>query len=300
MKPGIIAAVILGTVLSVMADFAEDFQEAKKLFDQRDYHEAHQSFVKLAVEAPNDHGQGACLSWGAIALGRHEQIDQAIELAKTIKSKPLAAYTQMEILSDNKKHQQLIAAFNEEDIAAWPDRINYKGFFLRGAAYSVREDRQAAIKDFQQCVDLAGSDLWVKLEALNNVGALYRDLDNAKAMETYQKAFAICDSNPNRKGRWLYPHAILAATRILIDQRDYDQALAVLAKFDDRPQNKTRGPWEFLVLEAYGDIFVEQGKKDDALAKYQDAVTIDTHQSYVDRVNKKIEVLKNEKERESK
>jgi len=283
-----------------MADFAEDFQEAKKLFDQKDYQAAHQAFAELAFAAPNDHGRGACLSWGAIALGRQEQVDQAIVLAKTIKSKPLAAYTQMEILSDNKKHQQLIAAFNEEDIAAWPDRINYKGLFLRGAAHSAIKDRQAAIKDFQQCVDLAGSDLWVKLEALNNVGALYRDLDNAKAMEAYQKAFSIYDTEPNRKGRWLYPHAILAAARILIDQKEYGQALAILGKFDDRPQSKTRGPWEFLVLEAYGDIFVEQGKKDDALAKYQDAVTIDTHQSYVDRVNKKMEVLKNEKERASK
>jgi len=292
--------VVFVTVLSVMADFSEDFQEAKKLFDQKDYQAAHQSFVKLAVEAPNDHGQGACLSWAAIALGRQEQVDQAIDLAKTIKLKPLAAYTQMEIMSDNKKHQQLIAAFNEEDIAAWPDRINYKGFFLRGSAYSAVENRQAAIKDFRQCIDLTGSDLWVKLEALNNLGALYRDLDDAKAMETYQKAFAIYDTEPNRKGRWLYPHAILAATRILIDQKDCDRALTTLAKFDDRPPKKTRGPWEFLVLEAYGDIFVEQGKKDDALAKYQDAVTIDTHQSYVDRVNKKIEVLQKEKGRESK
>ena len=95
-------------------------------------------------------------------------------------------------------------------------------------------------------------------------------------------------------------NAILAATRILIDQKNYDQALAILAKFDDRPQNKTRGPWEFLVLEAHGDIFVEQGKIDDALAKYQDAVTIDTHQSYVDRVNKKIAALQKERKRKSK
>lgn len=293
MKPAIVTVIVFGTVLNVMADFAEDFREAKTLFDRKDYQAAHQSFVKLAADAPNDHGRGACLSWAAIALGRQEQVDQAIELAKTIKPKPLAAYTQMEILSDNKKHEQLIAAFNEENIAAWPDRINYKGLFLRGAAHSAVKDRQAAIKDFQQCVDLAGSDLWVKLEALNNLGALYRDLDNAKAMETYQKAFSIYDTEPNRKGRWLYPYAILAATRILIDQRNYDRALATLAKFDDRPQNKTRGPWEFLVLEAYGDIFVEQGKKNDALAKYRDAVTIDTHQSYVDRVNNKIEALRN-------
>ena len=36
MKPGIIVIVVSGTVLNVMADFAADFQEAKKLFDQKE------------------------------------------------------------------------------------------------------------------------------------------------------------------------------------------------------------------------------------------------------------------------
>jgi hypothetical protein len=64
-KLGVIAVIVFGTVLRVMADFAEGFLEAKKLFEQEDYQAAHQSFAKVATEAPNDRGRGSCLSWAA-------------------------------------------------------------------------------------------------------------------------------------------------------------------------------------------------------------------------------------------
>jgi len=297
MKTAIVAAIVLGTSLNVMADFAEDFQEAKKLLDGKKYGAAAEAFAELAASAPNDHGKAWSLAYAAMALGRQKQYDQAIELARTIEAEPMAAYAQMAIMDTNRKHKDLIAVFREEDIGVWPDQINYKGFFLRGVAYAVIGDLQAAVKDFEQCADLAGSDTWIKLEALNRVGALYHALeDDAKAMDTYKKAFAIYDGDPRRKGRWLYPQALLAAARILMSQSKYDEALAVLAKFGDTSHKSKRNVWAFLVLEAHGDVYAAQGKKGNALAKYQDAVTIDTHQSYIDRVNRKIGALKGRKE----
>jgi tetratricopeptide (TPR) repeat protein len=291
-KIAIIMAIVLGMAANVMADFAEDFQAAKKLFKKKDYEAAHQTFVKLAASAPNGQGKAESLSYAAMALGRRKQYDQALELAKTIEAKPVAAYTQMAIMNTNPKQKELIAAFKDEDIGAWPDRINYKGFQLRGAAYIVTKDRQPAVKDFERCVELAGSDIYTKLEALNDVAGLYHVLkDDAKAMDSYQKAFAIYDDDPDRKGRGIYPTTLLAAARVLKDQKKYDEALAILAKL---PPRHRRNVYGFLFLEAYGDICIEQGKKDEALAKYQDAVTIKTHQVYIDRVNKKVESLKTE------
>ena len=298
MRTATVLAIVLGTSLNAMADFAEDFQEAKKLLDGKDYVAAHGAFAELAASAPNAHGKAWGLAYAAMALGQQKQYDQAIELAKTIEAKPMAAYAQMEVMDTNRKHRDLVAAFKGEDIGVWPDQINYRGFFLRGVAYAAIGDRQAAVKDFEQCVDLSGSDLWVKLEALNKVAALYHALeDDARAMDTYKKAFTIYDGVPRRKGRWLYPQALLAAARILMSQNKYDEALAVLAKLGDTSQKRKRNVWGFLILEACGDVFAAQGKKDDALARYQDAVTIDTHQSYIDRVNRKIQDLKSSRQR---
>ena len=290
-----IAALVPMVSLTALADFADDFQAAKKLLDGRDYPAAHQAFAKLAASAPNDHGRAWSLSCAAVALGRQQQCDRAIELAKTIGSRPMAAYTQMQIMDANRRHRDLIAAFKEEDIAAWPDQINYKGCFLRGAAYAAIRDCDAAIKDFEQCVGLSGSDTVVKLEALNRAAALWCAIeDDAKAMETFKKALAIHDEQPRWKGKWLYPQALLGATRILTGQGKYDEAKTMLAKFSVNPSREKRGSWDFLVIEAYGDIALAQGKRDEALAKYRDAVTIETHKSYIDRVNKKINPLQEE------
>ena len=83
----------------------------------------------------------------------------------------------------------------------------------------------------------------------------------------------------------------------MIGQGKYDDATATLAKFRVNPSREKRGPWDFLILETYGDVALAQSKKDDALARYQDAVTIDTHQSYIDRVNRKIQDLKSSRQR---
>jgi tetratricopeptide (TPR) repeat protein len=300
-KKVIAIAIALCMAANAIADFAGDFQAAKKLFKKKDYKGAHQSFVKLAASAPNSHGKAQSLSYAAMALGRLKQYDQALELAKTIPSKPVAAYTQMEIMSANRKSKELIAAFKAEDVAAWPEQINYKGFFLRGVAHAAMGDSKKGLDDFEKCIQLAGSDVWLKLEALNKVAALHHaDKDSAKALAAYQKAFAIYDARENLKGRWLYPQALIGAAGILSAQGDYDGAKATLAKYPKKTAKARKGSWDFLVLEAYGDIHIAQGQKDAALAKYQAAIAIKTHKSYTDRVNKKIRAMADDRKEDPK
>lgn len=291
-----IALVALVIGMPAMADFADDFQAARKLLGRRKYADAEQAFLKLAASAPNAHGKAWSLSYAARALGLRKQYAKAVDLAKTIEPKSMADYTQMEVMAANRKPKDLIAAFKNENIAAWRDAINYKGFFLRGAAYASVGDRKAAVKDLDQCIGLCGSDAWVELEALNRVAALHVALgDDAKAMAAYEKVFALFDKNPRRKGRWLFPQALLGAARIRLKQGKYDEAKALLARFKERPRprkgKRVRSAWDFLVLETYGDIAAAQGNKAEALAKYRDAVTIKTHKSYVKRVEEKIEAL---------
>ena len=288
----IVPALVLGLTLDVTADFAEDFQKAKACFNEGKYEEAHQAFVKLAAVAPRDHAAAASLSFAAISLGRQGKVDQALRLAQTIATGPMAAYTQMEILSDNRKRQAIVDGFKDEDINTWPDAINYKGFFLRGGAYATIGNRPAAIQDFEQCARLAGSDSMVKLDALTRMADQQRAMeDEAKALDTYRTAFGLFDDRPQFKGTWLFPRALLGAAKTLIEQKQYDEARELLAQFRVKPQEAKRGPWDFLVLEAYGDIHAARGEKEDALAKYREAVAIDTHRGYINRVKGKIGAL---------
>ena len=294
-----LVAIFLAANPSAAADFAGDFQAAKKLLEQEDYQTAHQAFTELAASAPNAHGKAWSLSYAARALARQNQYDQAIRLAKTIGAKPLSAYTQMVVMDVSRKPRELVAAFRDEDLGAWPDQINYKGFLLRGKAHHATKDPQAALKDFEQCAELAGSDAGVKLEALNQVAAHSHVLkDDARSLDVYRKVLAAFDETPNRKGLWLYPQTLLGAARVLMGQEKYAEANAILAKFADWPHKETRGPWDFLIIEAHGDLALAEGRRDDALARYEDAVTIKTHKGYIDRVTKKIEALKGEEEKQ--
>ena len=139
MKAATTAIVVLGICLNARADFADDFQEAKKLFDAKDHGAACSAFTKLADVAPNGHGKAWSLFHAAVALGRQMQYESAIELARTIGVRPMAVFAQMEIMNANRKHKELIASFREEDISAWPDEINYRGFSCAALPSTVPE-----------------------------------------------------------------------------------------------------------------------------------------------------------------
>ena len=289
MKQILLAAVILfGASLNAAGDFAGDFQAAKKLFNERQYEAAHEAFVKLAETAPNPRGKAPSLSYAAISLGRFERYDDAMTLAKTIESAPMAAYTQMTIMDEGRKFTELAEAFKDEDIAAWPDAINYQGFFMRARARNIARDREGALSDYAQCAALAGSDDRKKLEATTHAAALHHALgDAARAMIMYRDVLAVFEKEPRRKGMWLFPHTLLGAAGILLEQKKYDEALALLATYELKPEKEKRNVWDFRVLEARGDACAGQGKKAEALAAYREALEIQTHESYIRRLEQK-------------
>lgn len=214
MKRIVPMAVVLAASVTVLGGYSDDFREAKKLFAQGEYAEAADAFAQLAETAPKEYAKVWSLSYAARALGQGGQYEEAIE---AIQSSPMAAYTRMEIMSAAGKHAELAEAFRDEaGMAAWPDEINYKCFYLRGLARATSDDNQDAVDDFNQCVELAGSDTETKLDALGQQAGLLAGLgEEDKALAAYEKAFALFDRRPRWRGRWLYPRTILRAVALL-------------------------------------------------------------------------------------
>ena len=80
-----------------------------------------------------------------------------------------------------------------------------------------------------------------------------------------------------------------AAPNILIKQGKYDEALAEIKKFDPMP---TSGVYKIQALEIYGDIYAGQGKKDEAKAKYLEALKDPgLSKGGADKINAKIGAL---------
>jgi len=274
-------------------DFQWNYKQraAQTLFEKKDYAGAQKAAEDLVASAPDEQSRIKCIALSAIALAHQGQYDQAIKKAQDIADKPVSAYTRMEIMTVGNKQADLIAAFKDTDLAAWPTNIAYKGYLSRGEAYKVSQDDKAALADMEQAAARSGQDTEVQLETLNKIGALYEKFqDPAKALDAYRQVMEI-SARPRVKGaQRAYPAAILAAARILKDQKKYDEALACLSKYEI--SNSTVG---LSLLDMSGDIYAAMGKKDEALAKYSEIVKLATdtkNKRFAERANKKMEELK--------
>lgn len=262
---------MLASGASLMADFICDFQDAQKLISQKRNVEAKDAFFKLSETSSDPVIKAKCLAYAATALSNDKKYDEALELAKSITYKPISINCQMEIYlanRDNGKLKDCSEAFKNEDIASWPDSIDYRGFWNRGQVRFYTKNYEDAAKDLNLAVENAGSDAMIKLYALNLLGSTWMALsDEQKALDAYKKA---AESNYG-KGHWAQIDSAIKAAKILTKQAKYDEALKTL-QINDKV---TTGVWGFQNFEAWGDLFKAQGKEKEANEKYDAALALD-------------------------
>ena len=289
-------AVVLGTIMvlgsTLMADFITDFQDAQKLMVQKKNVEAQEAFMKISEAAPNTLIKEKCLAYAATALSNEKKYDEALALAKSITDKPISINCQMEIYLANRdsgKLKDAVEAFKGEDIAAWPDNIDYKGFWNRGQVGFYTKNYEDAAKDLNLAAENAGSDAMLKLYALNLLGSTWLALkDEQKALDAYKQA---AGSNYG-KGNWAQIDSAIQAAKILTKQAKYDEALKIFELND----KVTTGVWGFKYLEAYGDLLKAQGKEKEANEKYDAALALDGVQAgWVKNLKEKRDLSSNKK-----
>lgn len=280
--------VVMGTLLttSLLADFATDFQAVVKLYNEQKNIEAHDAFMKLAALAPTPKSKAESMSYAASSLSRQKKYDEAIELANKIELKPVSKNCRLDIMFENRKFKEIAGAFKDEDIGAWPDYCVYNGFSKRGNAYRFSGDLLNASSDLEKAVEAAGADERNRITALSDLGDVYKSLkEDQKALDTYLKASAMT----KWQGSAAHYNAAIRAADILGRQGKYDVAMVELKKIDI---SKTGGHWKFQTLKAYGELYEIQGKKEDALKKYKEALSIDNvHPALVNELNNKISSL---------
>ena len=284
LKKSVVLGIALLLCASLMADFISDFQDAQKLISQKKNIEAKEAFVKLSEAVPNTLIKAKCLAYAATALSNDTKYDEALELAKTIADKPISINCQMEIYladRDNGKLKDCVEAFKGEDIAAWPDSIDYKGFWNRGQARFYTKNYEDAAKDLNLAAENAGSDILIKVQALNFLGSTYITLkDEQKALDAYKQVIALNYG----KGSWLQIDSVIKAAKILTKQAKYDDAIKTL-EINDKI---TTGVWGFQNFEACGDIYKAQGKEKEANEKYDAALALDgVHAGWVKNLKEK-------------
>jgi len=286
----VIIGIATGFNITALADLPDDFMAALALYNSKKYEQAHEAFLKVAEIAPTPRSKARSLAYAASSLSRQDQYERAIELAKSIAVTPISINCQMEIMLAHQKFGELVEAFKDEDISAWPDDIIHRGFYNRGTAYArTRGKTQAAMNDLEKAVETSDTTGFFQVRALNELARLYRALkQDDKALKAHRRALA----DTACKGLYSYYDSGINAARILLARGKHDEALVELRKLDPLPP---AGIWRFSALEMSGDIYAAQGKKDRAIIRYKEATQVaNMRQDYIDRVKKKMEKLSGE------
>lgn len=259
-------AVALSCCLAAWADYPADRKAAADLMAAGKLEEAMTAFLKLAEASGSDTLKSDALEQAAGCAARLRKYDEAMRIARKIPKVEASKAAQMNAMSWNAKHEELVAAFRAEDFSAWPEKSAGPAYFCRGRAYMTVRDGKAAEADMKKAVETLGEGE-LRNEARLLLGDIYRDLlqDDAKALAAYQENVAQAP-----KFGWIQMTSVTSASGILTRQKKFDEALAVMKDYDPA---KMGGVWKFSFLLAYAEVYAAQEKKAEAVARLKEGLT---------------------------
>jgi tetratricopeptide (TPR) repeat protein len=197
-------------------------------------------------------------------------ISEAVEINQVCVADPEPTLARMRDLHRERKWGELVEQFQNVDTSLWPAESTAEALHLRGQAYSMLRQGRAAETDLQAAVKLAPrlETAWLNL-AENYANNLQ---DDRQALDAYRRVLAIT----GRGNGWLPISATLATARILTDQVRTDEALEMLKPYD--AAEGVAPIWRIRLLRAYGHIYAAQGKEQESLARFREALDLESKQ----------------------
>jgi tetratricopeptide (TPR) repeat protein len=177
----------------------------------------------------------------------------------------------MRAMFQDRRGKELIEKYGGEDFASWPPekaRQASEALQIRGQIYSFLKDGSRAEADLTAARKLVPSNpdaaLLMADNYINNLN------DETKAIAAYKEALTL--SGTNTLG-WQPLTATVGLARLYTDQVKLDAALDVLKTYGDLSQ--LAHTWRIKLLRAYGHIYAAQGKEQESLAKFREALQLE-------------------------
>jgi|GEM_PF-1836045 len=251
--------------IGARAEFLDEFQDAYKLFNDRQWEASGAAFQKLSLAAGGAELRDKCVSYAARAAARQDKFKEAMELSGEIEDPAMKAFTQMAAMSACGKNPELLEKFKVEKIDAWPDEIAYRGYLMRGKALVPGAE---AISDLEKAAANCGADNIAGLDALRSLAMVYDSRgDRSKKIAVLDRAVEIGEKNSGLRGNEIFLTPALARAREAVADKDYDKALAVLGVM-----GQPKGSWTCRIEEVQGDLYTAQGDKSKAAECYRRAL----------------------------
>ena len=178
----------------------------------------------------------------------------------------------MRAMFQDRTWKELLEKYGREDFASWPvenAKAASDALQIRGQTYSFTKEGSSAEADLMAARKLAPSHPDIALlmadNYLNNLN------DETKAIAAYREALAL--SGTNTQG-WQPLTATVGLARLYTDQVKLDAALEVLKPYGDLSQLPPT--WRIKFLRSYGHLYAAQGKEPESLAKFREALKLET------------------------
>ncbi len=207
--------------------------------------------------------QSDALEQAAAVARRLNRHDRAEALAGRIPLPAVAGTVRMWNLLARRKPRQVVEAFGDADLAAWPFWKAGEARHARGKARAAVGDGRGAERDLLAALDLTTDDLaraGVLLELGRNREQNLGDPDAALAV--YRRIVEM----PRHHGNARWYRGVLGAARILRDAGKPAEALATLEGVD---LNRLRGYWHGAVYLALGRSLAAAGRAAESRAAYR-------------------------------
>ena len=272
-----------------VTDFLIEFSAARKLMSRRKYDEALTAFVALSQrEKATDYQKSHALSQAAACarLGKH--FERATELASQIRLEAIAKTVQMKNLLGERKWDEVIELFGNEDLSTWPFTQIGAAAFARGRAYNGGRVGDKADADLRLALEFT-SDSRVRMSILRTMGHNRETVlkNDDLALEMYR---TIASSKTNT-GSAEYFTGLQGAARILTRRGKHDEALKVLDLVD---AEELGGSWSGSVLLSRGQTLEAAGRKPEALKAYRAVLSSKTaHEAHRKAARQAITQLEN-------
>jgi tetratricopeptide (TPR) repeat protein len=203
----------------------------------------------------------------------HGSIAEAAESNRACGVEPPATLARMRDLTRERKWRELVEQLQDVDYSAWPAESAdqaAEALHLRGQAYSTLKQGRAAEADLKAAVKLAPRRELAWLSLADNYANNLQD--DRQALDAYRQVLAIT----GRGNGWLPISATLATARILTDQVRTEEALETLKPYDGA--DGVAPIWRIRLLRAYGHVYAAQGKEQESLARFREALELESRQ----------------------
>ena len=249
---------------STVRDFAIDFQAADQHARSRKWSEAQTAFQKLAdADQATDFQRAKALQHAVRCALAQNNFEQATGIAKQISIDAARQTADMQILSAQRRWQEIVDRFKDEDFSKWPFWQIGDGALERGRAFFQTKAGEESETDLELALThQADKRTQVSIRAMLGYNREQNLNDTAGALRFYRENI----ERKQRIGAAEEFRSVQRAAAILSGQGEHEQALTLLERVDFEKQ---RGFWLHEMLLVRGMVLQATGRKSEARQHFQ-------------------------------